>query len=78
VAWTCPDTGAERCGIVVGESLSRSKVVAVQILPADGADEIEAHVSGDVGRLTTCGQIKKGEPGTVQPVPVPVAVGELV
>ncbi|MFE9769792.1 hypothetical protein ACFYPC_35610 [Streptomyces sp. NPDC005808] len=67
VAWTCPDTGLERRGIVVGESLSRSKVVAVQILPDDGAEEIEATVTGAVGRLKACRKVRQGEPGTVLP-----------
>ncbi|MER5578954.1 hypothetical protein [Streptomyces massasporeus] len=74
VAWTCPDTGAQRRGIVVGESLSRSKVVAVRILPDDGGEEIEAYVAGQVGKLTTCGKIRKGDPGTVTPAPVPALV----
>ncbi|MEU9370420.1 hypothetical protein AB0D71_38290 [Streptomyces avermitilis] len=77
VAWTCPDTGSERRGIVVGATRSRSKVVGVLILPADGADEIEALVHGDAGRLKSCGRIRKGEPGAVRPVPVPLPVDEL-
>lgn len=76
VAWTCPDTGSERRGIVVGVTRSGNKVAAVLILPDDGTDEIEAHVSGDAGRLKSCGRISKGEPGTVRPVPVPVPVDE--
>lgn len=71
VAWTCPDTGAERRGVVVEESLSQSKVVAVRILPDDGGDEVDAHVAGGVGKLKTCGKIRKGEPGTVIPMPAP-------
>ncbi|WP_406834803.1 hypothetical protein ACICHK_00080 [Streptomyces sp. AHU1] len=76
VAWTCPDTGTERRGIVVGATRSRNKIAAVLILPDDGTDEIEALVSGDAGRLRSCGRIKKGEPGTVLPVPVPLPVDE--
>ncbi|MEV5787091.1 hypothetical protein ACGFWD_26670 [Streptomyces sp. NPDC048448] len=76
VAWTCPDTGTERRGIVVGATRSSNKIAAVLILPADGSDEIEAHVRGDAGRLKSCGRIRKGEPGTVLPVPVPVAGDE--
>ncbi|MFE3413430.1 hypothetical protein ACFXMT_35530 [Streptomyces mirabilis] len=71
VAWTCPDTGAKRRGVVIGESLSRSRVVAVRILPDDGGEELEARVEGAVGRLETCGTIRNGEPGTVIPAPVP-------
>ncbi|MFI6340752.1 hypothetical protein [Streptomyces sp. NPDC050535] len=72
VAWICPDTGTERRGIVVGATRSRNKVVAVQILPDDGADAIEADVSGDVGKLKTCGRIREGDPGTVRPAPLPL------
>ncbi|MER7982461.1 hypothetical protein [Streptomyces sp. NPDC095817] len=71
VAWTCPETSAERRGIVVGATRSSNKIAAVLILPDDGTDEIEAHVSGHTGHLKSCGRIKKGEPGTVLPVPVP-------
>ncbi|MER0477048.1 hypothetical protein ABR737_01515 [Streptomyces sp. Edi2] len=71
VAWTCPDSGNERRGVVVGERLSRSKVVAVSILPDDGGEEIEAHIVGDVGTLKSCGKIREGDPGTVTPAPVP-------
>jgi hypothetical protein len=71
VAWKCPEAGTERRGVVVGESLSRSKVAAVRILPDDGGDEVEAHVAGRVGKLVTCGMIRRGEPGTVTPAPVP-------
>ncbi|MEW1568458.1 hypothetical protein AB0454_36455 [Streptomyces sp. NPDC093509] len=74
VGWTCPDTGTERRGIVVGATRRNNKIAAVLILPDDGADEIEARVSGDAGRLKSCGRIKKGEPGTVLPVPVPLPV----
>ncbi|MFJ3365849.1 hypothetical protein [Streptomyces anthocyanicus] len=73
VAWTCPNTGHQRRGIVVGESLSRSKVVAVRILPDDGGEQVEAHVADQVGKLTTCGKIRKGEPGTVIPAPAPLS-----
>ncbi|MFE2639511.1 hypothetical protein ACFXKF_32915 [Streptomyces scopuliridis] len=73
VAWTCPDTGTERRGVVVEESLSRSKVVAVRILPDDGGGEVDAHVAGGMGKLKNCGKIREGEPGTVIPVPAPVA-----
>ncbi|MFD0069958.1 hypothetical protein, partial [Streptomyces sp. NPDC127574] len=76
VAWTCPDTGTERRGIVVGATRRNNKIAAVLILPDDGTDQIEAHVSADAGHLKSCGRIKKGEPGTVLPVPVPVPVNE--
>ncbi|MFD5814676.1 hypothetical protein [Streptomyces sp. NPDC127038] len=73
VSWICPDTGTERRGVVVGVTRRRGTVVGVLVLPDDGTDEIEAHVSGDAGRIKSCGRIKKGEPGTVLPAPVPLS-----
>ncbi|MGW1067391.1 hypothetical protein ACWD4F_23090 [Streptomyces aureus] len=71
MAWTCPDTGTEQRGVVVGVTRRHGTVMGVMVLPDDGADELEALVSGDVGQLKDCGRINKGEPGTVLPVPAP-------